>query len=268
YRVLRRRRPHRAWRRGRRGLGPGRPAGSSPRAAHDHRLAPVRARDRGRPHPLLLGGLALVRRACDSGGDDRARSRGNVLVRPDRLRTHARDPPCPAVVPARAWRERGTHRHLRALRPVPGAPPDGLCGQRKPRRARDGERRARALLLPRAQPPLLRAEVAGVILAGAEDLGGRMPKYLMLSQLSEQGLQTLRANPERVREANKDVEEIGVKVLHQWFVLGPHDFVNIVEAPDASAIAKVSVALGARGSVHTQSYDMLAVEDPRTLLAE
>ena len=33
-----------------------------------------------------------------------------------------------------------------------------------------------------------------------------MPKYLMLSRLSEQGLQTLRANPERVREVNKDVE--------------------------------------------------------------
>ncbi len=95
-----------------------------------------------------------------------------------------------------------------------------------------------------------------------------MPKYLMLSQLSEQGLQTLRANPERVREVNKDVEELGVKVLHQWFVLGPHDFVNIVEAPDASAIAKVSVALGARGSVHTQSYEMLEVEDLLTLLAE
>ena len=62
----------------------------------------------------------------------------------------------------------------------------------------------------------------------------------MLSQLSEQGLQTLRANPERVREVNQDVAELGVKVLHQWFVLGPHDFVNVVEAADASAIAKVS----------------------------
>ena len=66
----------------------------------------------------------------------------------------------------------------------------------------------------------------------------------------------------------KDVVELGVKVLHQWFVLGPHDFVNVVEAPDASAIAKVSVALGARGSVHTQSYEMLEVEDLLNLLAE
>jgi uncharacterized protein with GYD domain len=95
-----------------------------------------------------------------------------------------------------------------------------------------------------------------------------MPKYLMLSTLSEQGLQTLRANPERVREVNKDVEELGAQVVHQWFLLGPHDFVNIVEAPDASTIAKLSVALGARGSVHTQSYEMLEVDDLLELLSE
>ena len=87
-----------------------------------------------------------------------------------------------------------------------------------------------------------------------------MPTYLMLSTLSEQGLQTLRANPERVREVNRDVEELGARVLHQWFVLGPFDFVNVIEAPDASTIARLSVALGARGSVHTQSYEMLDVE--------
>ena len=95
-----------------------------------------------------------------------------------------------------------------------------------------------------------------------------MPKYLMLSTLSEQGLQTLRANPERVREVNKDVEELGAKVVHQWFLLGPHDFVNIVEAPNASTIAKLSVALGARGSVKTLSYEMLEVDDLLDLLSE
>jgi uncharacterized protein with GYD domain len=95
-----------------------------------------------------------------------------------------------------------------------------------------------------------------------------MPKYLMLSTLSEQGLQTLRANPERVREVNKDVEELGANVVHQWFLLGPHDFVNIVEAADASVIAKVSIALGARGSVHTQSFEMLEVDELLTLLNE
>jgi uncharacterized protein with GYD domain len=93
-----------------------------------------------------------------------------------------------------------------------------------------------------------------------------MPKYLMLSTLSEQGLQTLRANPDRLREVNKDVEELGAKVIHQWFLMGPHDFVNIIEADSAAVIAKVSISLGARGSVHTQSYEMLEVDDLIKLL--
>ena len=66
---------------------------------------------------------------------------------------------------------------------------------------------------------------------------------------------------------NKDVEELGVKVLHQWFLLGPHDFVNIVEASDASTIARVSVALGARGSVHTESYEMLEIDEIVSVLS-
>jgi uncharacterized protein with GYD domain len=84
----------------------------------------------------------------------------------------------------------------------------------------------------------------------------------MLSSLSDQGLQTLRANPARLREVNRDVEELGARVLHQWFMLGPFDFVNVVEAPDGATIAKVSVALGARGSIHQmQSYEALDVDE-------
>jgi uncharacterized protein with GYD domain len=94
-----------------------------------------------------------------------------------------------------------------------------------------------------------------------------MPTYLMLSTLSEQGMQTLRANPERVREVNRDVEELGAKVLHQWFVLGPYDFVNIVEAPDAKTVAKVALSLGARGSTDLQSFELIEVDDLLSLMS-
>ena len=93
-----------------------------------------------------------------------------------------------------------------------------------------------------------------------------MPTYIVLSTLSQQGLQTLRANPERLVEVNKDIEELGARVLHQWFMLGPHDFLNVLEAPDAATIARVSIALGARGSVHTQSYEAIGVDDFLALL--
>jgi uncharacterized protein with GYD domain len=88
-----------------------------------------------------------------------------------------------------------------------------------------------------------------------------MPTYLMLTTLTEKGVQTLHANPDRLREVNRDVEEMGAKVLHQWAALGAYDFVNIVEAPDDLTVAKVSLALGARGSAKLESLPLLPVDE-------
>jgi uncharacterized protein with GYD domain len=67
-----------------------------------------------------------------------------------------------------------------------------------------------------------------------------MPTYILLSNLTAQGVQTLKTNPERLREVNSDVEELGAKVLHQWATLGPFDFVNVVEAPDNAKFQTLS----------------------------
>jgi uncharacterized protein with GYD domain len=87
-----------------------------------------------------------------------------------------------------------------------------------------------------------------------------MPTYILLTTLTAQGVQTLRSNPDRLREVNRDVEELGAKVLHQWATLGPFDFVNVVEAPDDMTIARVSVALGARGSAKLQTMAALEID--------
>ena len=76
-----------------------------------------------------------------------------------------------------------------------------------------------------------------------------METYIMLSKLTDQGRKTLKENPNRIKEVNKEVEGMGGKVVAQYAVLGPYDFVNVVEAPDNKTIAKISVELGARGTV-------------------
>ncbi len=76
-----------------------------------------------------------------------------------------------------------------------------------------------------------------------------MPTYVMLTNLTAEGVQTLKNNPARVREVNKEVEQIGVKVKAQWATLGQYDFITIVEAPDEKTMAKVSVELGSRGTM-------------------
>ena len=88
-----------------------------------------------------------------------------------------------------------------------------------------------------------------------------MPTYILLSSLTAQGVQTLKSNPARLREVNSDVEELGARVVHQWATLGPFDFVNVVEAPDIQTIARVSVALGARGSAKLQTLTALTIDE-------
>jgi uncharacterized protein with GYD domain len=88
-----------------------------------------------------------------------------------------------------------------------------------------------------------------------------MPTYILLTTLTAQGLQTLKSNPGRLREVNKDVEELGARVVHQWMTIGTYDFVNVVEAPDETTIARVSVALGARGSSKLQTLTAIEIDD-------
>ena len=76
-----------------------------------------------------------------------------------------------------------------------------------------------------------------------------MPTYVLLSNLTDEGAKALKTNPKRLQEVNKEIEKFGAKVTAQYAVLGPYDFVSIVECPDNETIARVSVELASRGSI-------------------
>ena len=88
-----------------------------------------------------------------------------------------------------------------------------------------------------------------------------MPTYVMLTNLTAQGVQTLKNNPGRVAEVNKEVEQIGAKVQAQYATLGQYDFVTIVEAPDEKTMAKVSVELGSRGTMTSQTLAAMPADE-------
>ena len=88
-----------------------------------------------------------------------------------------------------------------------------------------------------------------------------MPTYLMLTTLTPEGVQTLKNNPSRILEVNKEVEQLGASVKAQWAVLGQYDFVNIIEAPDEKTMARVSLELGSRGTARYETLSAIPVED-------
>ena len=88
-----------------------------------------------------------------------------------------------------------------------------------------------------------------------------MPTYLLLSTLSPEGVQTIKNNPQRIREVNKEIEQLGATVKAQWAVLGRFDFVNVVEAPDEATMARVSLELGSRGTARYESLPAIPIDD-------
>ena len=88
-----------------------------------------------------------------------------------------------------------------------------------------------------------------------------MPTYVMLSSLTPEGVQTIKNNPQRIREVNKEIEQLGASVKAQWAVLGQYDFVNVVEAPDEATMARVSLELGSRGTARYETLVAIPVDD-------
>jgi uncharacterized protein with GYD domain len=88
-----------------------------------------------------------------------------------------------------------------------------------------------------------------------------MPVYIMLTTLTDEGRKTIKENPARIKEVNQEVEAMGVKILAQYALLGPYDFVNILEAPSNETVSKVALELGSRGTLQTMTMAAMKIDE-------
>lgn len=88
-----------------------------------------------------------------------------------------------------------------------------------------------------------------------------MAAYVMLTTLTDEGRKTVKEKPERIKEVNKEVEAMGVKILAQYALLGPYDFVNILEAPSNETISRLAIQLGSRGTLQTMTMAAMTLDD-------
>jgi uncharacterized protein with GYD domain len=88
-----------------------------------------------------------------------------------------------------------------------------------------------------------------------------MPYYCLLTTLTAEGRKSLKKSPGRIWEVNKEVEQMGAKIVVQYKTLGQYDFVNIIEAPNMSVISRVVIEIGSRGTLEPMLMGALTVED-------
>lgn len=87
-----------------------------------------------------------------------------------------------------------------------------------------------------------------------------MSTYILLSKLTPDGRKTIKERPGRIKEVDKELEKMGVKVIEQYATLGLYDFINIVDAPDNETISKVSVDLCSRGTVEIMTLAAIPID--------
>ena len=88
-----------------------------------------------------------------------------------------------------------------------------------------------------------------------------MSVYLMLTTLTDQGRKAIQEDPEVIREINKEVEFMGVKILDQYALLGQYDFINILEAPSNEVMAKLAIRLSAKGTTQTLTLAAITLDN-------
>ncbi len=88
-----------------------------------------------------------------------------------------------------------------------------------------------------------------------------MARYIIISNLTDEGARTLKKNPGRVKEVNAELRDMNVNVLDQYAVLGNFDFLTIVEADDETTVARAVVEIASRGSIKTATFKAILIDE-------
>jgi len=87
-----------------------------------------------------------------------------------------------------------------------------------------------------------------------------MGVYLMLSTLTEKGRKVVRDKPEKIEEVTEEAERMGVKVISQYALLGPYDFMNLLKAESEEVIMKLAIELTAGGKMEVLTLPAIHID--------
>lgn len=80
-----------------------------------------------------------------------------------------------------------------------------------------------------------------------------MQTYVVLMNLTEQGIKDIKGAPNRLEALEKGLEAMGGKLLGFYAVMGQYDYVAIGEVPDDETGMSFLLTMGSMGNVRTKS---------------
>ena len=87
-----------------------------------------------------------------------------------------------------------------------------------------------------------------------------MATYVILGNLTDQGIRNIKESPQRVAKVRQAVEAAGGKVLGYYATMGRYDFVMVSEGPSDEAALGLLLAAGSQGNVRTETLKAFPLE--------
>ena len=88
-----------------------------------------------------------------------------------------------------------------------------------------------------------------------------MAKFVVLVNFTDQGIQTVAESVKRAQASVSTFDKFGVKKLAQYWTLGDHDIVIVLEAPNDEAVMKGLLAIGKLGNVRTKALRAFTADE-------
>ena len=88
-----------------------------------------------------------------------------------------------------------------------------------------------------------------------------MPTYIVLGNLTDQGLRAVRESINREDAFRKQCDKVGARVKDIYRTMGRYDVVATIEAPDDVTASSLLYAVGALGNLRTETLRAFTREE-------
>ncbi|HYY20409.1 MAG TPA: GYD domain-containing protein [Thermoleophilaceae bacterium] len=93
-----------------------------------------------------------------------------------------------------------------------------------------------------------------------------MPRYVLLVDWTEQGVQAVEHTVDRLEQGTELGKSFGCEIEHIWWTQGAHDMVSVVYAPDEQAMVAYTLAVARRGDLRTTTLRAWEVDEMREII--
>src|SRR5438132_14131534 len=95
-----------------------------------------------------------------------------------------------------------------------------------------------------------------------------MAMYISLIQFTEQGIRNVKDTVKRGDAAIAEAEEMGMKIIEEFWTMGAYDVVVMFDAPDDETVSAFLLKIGSMGNVRGQTLRAFRKEEMEGILAK